>query len=146
MTVPSRHFRAGVVAVVERSDGAILAFERADVPGSWQLPQGGIELGEEALDAVWRELLEETGLGRSDVELVGEHPEWVAYEWPPDVRAGRRGIGQAHRWFTFRPFDETVVPTPDGTEFSAWRWVERRWLIDNVIAFRSTAYARVLEK
>ena len=140
----SRHFRAGVVAVIERADGAVLAFERADVPGSWQLPQGGIEPGEEAADTVWREISEETGLGPVDVALIGEHPDWVAYEWPPDIRAGRNGIGQVQRWFMFRVVDETIVPRPDGSEFCAWQWVDRQWLVDNVIPFRRSAYERVL--
>jgi putative (di)nucleoside polyphosphate hydrolase len=143
--VGTRHFRASVVAVIERSDGAILAFERGDAPGSWQLPQGGIEQGEEALDAVWREVKEETGLGPADLALVGEHAEWVAYEWPPEVRAGRRGIGQVQRWFTFRALDDAVAPHPDGSEFTAWRWVERRWLIDHIVPFRTAAYRKVLD-
>ena len=130
--------------MVERSDGSVLAFERADAPGSWQLPQGGIEVGEEPEDAVWRELKEETGLTASDVELVARHPEWVEYEWPPEVAAGRRGIGQIQRWFTFRVNDDGVQPSPDGSEFVAWRWVEPAWLVRNVVAFRRPAYERVL--
>jgi putative (di)nucleoside polyphosphate hydrolase len=142
--VGTRHFRASVVAVIERTDGAVLAFERADAPGSWQLPQGGIEQGEEAIDAVWREVKEETGLGPADVAVVSEHPEWIAYEWPTEIRAGRRGIGQVQRWFTFRAVDDDVVPQPDGSEFTAWRWVDRRWLVDHVVPFRATAYRKVL--
>ena len=141
----TRHFRASVVAVIERGDGAILAFERADAPDSWQLPQGGIEQGEEAIDAVWREVKEETGLGPADLVSVGEYPEWVAYEWPGEIRAGRRGIGQVQRWFTFRVVDDDVVPRPDGSEFTAWRWVERRWLIDHIVPFRTAAYRKVLD-
>jgi len=133
-----------VVAVVERSDGAILAFERADAPGSWQLPQGGIELGEEPVDTVWRELHEETGLTAEDVELVGEHSDWVPYQWPAEVTAGRKGLGQIHRWFMFRAGDDDIQPAPDGSEFTSWRWVDRRWLIDHVVAFRRPAYERVL--
>ena len=140
----SRHFRAGVVAVVERSDGRILAFERADAPGSWQLPQGGIEVGEEPEDTVWRELKEETGLTASDVELVERYPDWVPYEWPPDVSAGRKGIGQVQRWFTFRVHDDTVEPTPDGSEFTSWKWVEGAWLMRHVVGFRRPAYELVL--
>ncbi|WP_116998473.1 NUDIX domain-containing protein [Desertimonas flava] len=140
----SRHFRAGIVAVVRRSDGAICAFERADAPGSWQLPQGGIEPGEEPTDTAWRELKEETGLTASDVELVAEYGEWVAYVWPERVAAGRKGMGQVQRWFTFRLVDDGVEPTPDGSEFTAWRWVDEAWLIDNVVAFRRPAYERVL--
>jgi putative (di)nucleoside polyphosphate hydrolase len=122
----------------------VLAFERADAPGSWQLPQGGIEQGEEAIDAVWREVKEETGLGPTDVALVDERPEWVAYEWPADLRAGRKGIGQVQRWFTFEVNDEGVQPQPDGSEFTGWRWVDRQWLIDHVVPFRTEAYRRVL--
>lgn len=140
----SRHFRAGVVAVVERADGAILAFERADAPESWQLPQGGIEPGEEPIDAVWRELAEETGLTVDDVMLWGEFPDWVSYEWPAEVTAGRKGLGQIQRWFTFRVHDEAVAPSPDGSEFTNWKWVDPAWLIDHVVRFRSPAYRRVL--
>jgi len=132
------------VAVVERSDGVVLAFERADAPDSWQLPQGGIEPGEEPIDTVWRELKEETGLTVADVTLVDEHPDWVPYEWPSEVTAGRRGIGQVQRWFTFRINDDSIEPAPDGSEFTSWRWVDRNWLIDHVIGFRQPAYRRVL--
>jgi putative (di)nucleoside polyphosphate hydrolase len=142
--VGSRHFRAGVVVVVRRGDGWVLAFERADQPGQWQLPQGGIEDGELPLDAAWRELGEETGLGPAEVELTGEHPEWVVYEWPPEVVAGGRRLGQAQRWFFFRLRDESVEPAPDGREFTAWRWAEPPWLIDQVVGFRRPAYEAVL--
>jgi putative (di)nucleoside polyphosphate hydrolase len=142
--VSSRHFRAGVVAVIERDDGAILVFERADAPGSWQLPQGGIERDEEPSAAVWREVAEETGLGPADLELVGELREWIAYAWPPEVAAGRKSIGQVHKWFRFRPAGADVAPSPDGSEFTAWRWVDRNWLVDHVVGFRRDAYRRGL--
>jgi len=132
------------VAVVERSDGMILGFERADAPGNWQLPQGGIEPGEEAGDAVWRELKEETGLTADVVTLVSEHPDWVPYEWPVEVTAGRKGIGQIQRWFTFRANRDDITPTPDGSEFTNWKWVDRAWLVDHVVGFRQPAYRRVL--
>jgi putative (di)nucleoside polyphosphate hydrolase len=137
------HFRAGVVAVVRRSDGQVLAFERADAPGAWQLPQGGIETGETPEQAAWRELREETGLGRRDVRLVEQPPAWTIYEWPLDMRQSER-IGQAHRWFFFEPLDGDVVPSPDGSEFSAWRWMNATDLIDCVVEFRKGPYAQVL--
>jgi putative (di)nucleoside polyphosphate hydrolase len=142
--MPSMHFRAGVVAVVRNRAGEVMAFERGDIPGQWQLPQGGIEPGEEPIDAAWRELAEETGLGRDDVELIGEHPEWTVYEWPGRVRQNGKRLGQAQRWFTFRPFHEDVEPQPDGDEFVAWRWVDASWLIGQVVDFRRSAYERVL--
>lgn len=140
----SRHFRAGVVAVVRRSDGQVLAFERADVPGNWQLPQGGLEKGEPPIDAAWRELGEETGLGPADVELTGEHGAWLLYEWPPDVVAGGARLGQVHRWFFFAARSDALEPTPDGREFCAWKWVDPGWLAANVVPFRRPAYRAAL--
>lgn len=139
----SRTFRAGVVTVVERSDGQILAFERVDTPGAWQLPQGGIDEGEEPYDAAWRELKEETGLRRKHVELIDELDEWLVYIWPREVATARR-LGQCQRWFRFRLLDDDTEPRPDGREFGAWRWVTREWLIDNVVEFRRPAYRRGL--
>lgn len=140
----SANFRAGVVAVVMNSVGQILVFERSDVPAAWQLPQGGIETGEAPGDAVWRELLEETGLGRADVDLVDEHPEWVVYEYPERIRGDGKRLGQAHRWYTFRVRSDDVVPTPDEIEFVAWKWVSREWLVQHVVEFRRQAYRTVL--
>ncbi len=142
-------FRAGVVAVVTNGRGQVMAFERSDVPGAWQLPQGGIDVGEETEAAAWRELSEETGLGPDQVELIAEHPQWTLYEWPPELRDGgrrhsRNRLGQAQRWFVFRVRDDTVEPTPDGVEFGAWQWVEPRWLIEQVVEFRRPAYEQVL--
>jgi putative (di)nucleoside polyphosphate hydrolase len=139
------HFRAGVVAVVRRPDGQVLAFERNDVPGQWQLPQGGIERGEAPEVAVWRELREETGLERDEVELVREHDEWTIYEWPSAARTSER-IGQAHRWFFFEPLGDAdeLRPMPDGSEFSSWKWMTPGDLIAQVVEFRRRPYARVL--
>jgi len=140
----SSNFRAGAVAVVSNSHGQVLAFERSDVPGAWQLPQGGIDVGESSYDAAWRELGEESGLGPDDVEMIGEHPTWMAYEFPDHVRAEGKRLGQVQRWYFFRALSDDVIPSPDGVEFVAWRWVEREWLVEHVVGFRSDVYRTVL--
>ena len=91
-----------------------------------------------------RELGEETGLGMADVALVGEHPDWTVYEWPIEVARDDARIGQAHRWFFFRPLRDDLAPTPDGEEFSAWQWADPEWLIGQVVEFRQEPYRQVL--
>src|SRR5258706_15754583 len=114
-----QHFRAGVVIVVRHpSDGTVLAFERADATDEWQLPQGGLTLGEEPIEAAWRELQEETALTAAEVAMRAEFPDWVAYEWPPEVmqvhgRDGKRR-GQVQKWFLFDALDAGITPVPDG--------------------------------
>jgi putative (di)nucleoside polyphosphate hydrolase len=147
--MPGQHFRAGVVIVVRHPfDGTVLAFERADSPGAWQLPQGGLHIREEPVEGAWRELLEETGLGPSEVVVGEEYPDWVAYEWPVEVMAehGRDGRrrGQVQRWFFFDALRADVSPVPDGREFVAWRWADPAWLTDHVVGFRQEPYRRVL--
>jgi putative (di)nucleoside polyphosphate hydrolase len=134
-----------VVTVVRRDDGQVLAFERADVPGSWQLPQGGLEKAEVPLDAAWRELKEETGLGPEDVELVGELPDWILYEWPTEVVGDGARLGQVQRWFFFRPRSDDVEPEVDGREFRAWQWAETDWLVNHVVPFRQPGYRRIFQ-
>jgi putative (di)nucleoside polyphosphate hydrolase len=138
------HFRAGVVIVVRGTDDRLLAFERGDVRGQWQLPQGGLEMDETPLEAAWRELGEETGLGPNDVQAVAEFPEWVPYEYPAELRTAKGRIGQTHRWFLFDALRADITPTPDEREFVAWQWVTREWLIESVVDFRRAGYQLVL--
>ncbi len=142
-------FRAGVVIVVRHPDRRqVLAFERSDAAGSWQLPQGGLDEGETPIEGAWRELFEETGLGEAHVVARAEYPDWVAYEWPDDLKrrgaAGVKRLGQIQRWFLFDALAADIEPMPDGSEFVAWRWVDPDWLVDHVIEWRRAAYRKVL--
>ena len=111
---------------------------------AWQMPQGGLDAGEDPEAAARRELYEETGI--RSVELLSELDGWLTYDFPPEILGKRfkNNIGQAQRWFFFEARDDEVEPTPDGDEFDDWKWVKVPWLVDQVVEFRKPSYQRVL--
>jgi len=74
MKRPAKYFRAGTGAVLTDQQGRVLVFERRDVPGAWQFPQGGIEDKEDPIDTVLREIREETGISRKALTLLDRYP------------------------------------------------------------------------
>jgi putative (di)nucleoside polyphosphate hydrolase len=117
------------------------AFEGA--PGGWQLPQGGIDPGEDPRVAVMRELKEEVGTDR--VEILAEHPGWLQYDFPPDLRAemARRYRGQRQRWFAlrFQGQDSDIrLDLDPHPEFDAWRWTPLSELPALAVDFKRLVY------
>jgi len=145
MAKNTQTFRASVGVVVIDSDGMVLAFERADEPGQWQLPQGGLGFDEEPLAAARRELWEETGLGDDEVRLLAEHPEWLVYELPR--YSSKHGRGQAQKWFLFELTMATTIDLQraQSDEFQDWKWTTLEGLRDETIEFRRGVYSRLLE-
>lgn len=143
--LPDNVFRAGVGAVIFNRVGEVLACERSDHPGSWQLPQGGLREGEDPLDAVLREIEEETAIAAPALTLLGHYPEWLAYELEPPRRSGKHGRGQVQLWFYFRLADDVavVVDHAHSREFSAARWVRFDELAATTIPFRQPLYRRL---
>ena len=124
----------------------MLAFERADIPNQWQLPQGGLKQREEPLEAAFREIEEETGIHSSQLELVGDYPEPLAYELPPDARKGKTGRGQVQYWFLFKLKDIAYKFDPsESKEFRMSRWISMRKLLDEVVRFRVPVYRKLAD-
>ena len=136
-------FRANVGIVVCNRAGQVLACERADYRGAWQFPQGGMLASEEPLDAAYRELKEETGIMWDTVKLIGEYPEWLAYELPPDSRSSKKGRGQVQKWFLFL-FLGSAKDIRPGHEFRAWKWMNFSKLAATTASFRRPIYAKLL--
>jgi putative (di)nucleoside polyphosphate hydrolase len=139
------HFRASVGAVVVGTDARVLAVERMDSPGQWQLPQGGIKNGEEPEAAMWRELEEEVGLGAGDVRLVAETRTWLTYELPPAARTrAMLGMGQTQRWYLLTLSSDESRIRVDERELRAWDWMPLRELARLTIPFRRPVYEQLL--
>lgn len=135
-------FRASVGIVLVTKDRRVLAIERADHPGNWQLPQGGIEPGESPEAAARRELLEETGINPDSVDLVRESSQWVAYVLPPADRSPKTGLGQTQKWFLFRARDAAPTPVKQSSdsEVRNFMWKPLADVAANAVPFRRPIY------
>lgn len=120
-------------------------------PQLWQMPQGGIDKGEEPLEAAWRELYEETGI--KTASLLAEAPEWINYDLPSQlIGIGLKGKyrGQTQRWFAFRfegSEDEIAINPPPGghtAEFDAWEWKNMEELPGLIVPFKRDVYLKVV--
>jgi putative (di)nucleoside polyphosphate hydrolase len=127
--------------------------EHVDLTHSWQMPQGGIDPGEEPWPAALRELREETNV--RSVERIGEIAEWLRYDIPRDIvgQAWKgKYRGQTQKWFAMRftgAESEIDVEHPDGAheaEFAAWRWEPMRNVPELVVPFKRAVYERVVKE
>jgi len=148
--------RSAGVTLVNR-DGAVFIGRRKKsreglvVGHEWQMPQGGIDEGEEPYDAALRELFEETNV--SSASLIAEAPQWLSYDLPDNARGRWRGRyrGQTQKWFLLRfegEDSEIDIERPGGgghaPEFDAWRWERLEALPDLVVPFKRRVYEDVV--
>jgi len=152
-------YRACVGVMVLNAAGLVWVGRRiveadTELAGStylWQMPQGGIDDGEDPLTAAKRELYEETGM--RSVELVAEASRWINYDLPQElvgIALKGRYRGQTQKWFAFRfTGDENEIavnPPPGGhkAEFDQWAWKPMRQLPDLIVPFKRSVYEAVV--
>jgi putative (di)nucleoside polyphosphate hydrolase len=139
--------RHGLAFIGRRIDGP----EHVDETHQWQLPQGGVDPGEDTYAAALRELREETNI--SSVEKLGEIDRWLRYDIPPAI-AGQawqgRYRGQTQKWYLLRfvgADGEIDIANPAGghkPEFAAWRWEPLRNVPGLVVPFKRLVYEEVV--
>ena len=146
----SLHFRSGVGIVVLNKDNKVFVAQRIDNQKNfWQMPQGGVDEGENYLTAAYRELEEETSI--KNVELIKEFEGTITYELP-DYLLGiiwkGRYRGQKQKWFLmrFRGEEKEINIKTKNPEFLDWKWIELDQITEVVVDFKLHVYKELKEK
>lgn len=158
MTAPAPGYRPCVGITVINPEGLVWIGCRADSPGEeegrgawWQMPQGGIDSGEDPATAALRELIEETGM--RTVRILGETEGWLRYDLPDHLIGkawGGRYRGQEQKWFAVRFLgDKSEIDiTPAAghkPEFTHWRWAPLSEVGNLIVPFKREVYLQVIE-
>ena len=134
--------------------GRRIAIGNSEYDGSpqlWQMPQGGIDKGEDPLEAAYRELYEETGIRTAT--LIAEAPDWINYDLPAHligIALKGKYRGQTQKWFAFRfegNISEIAINPPPGghtAEFDAWEWKPMADLPELIVPFKRQVYEAVV--
>lgn len=142
-------YRPNVGIILMHADGRVFWARRTQRDG-WQFPQGGMHTDETPLEAMYRELEEETGLLKEHVQVLAETPGWLRYRLPRRfLRRNQRPlcIGQKQVWFLLQlTADERHVQLDrnDRPEFDHWQWVDFWYPLEHVVEFKREVYVRAL--
>jgi putative (di)nucleoside polyphosphate hydrolase len=141
-------YRPCVGIMLLNAEGKVFVGRRLDqtVEG-WQMPQGGIDEGEDARQALFRELREEAGTDKA--EIIAEMDEWITYDLPPHlvgVAFHGRYRGQKQKWFALRFLgeDRDIDLATHHPEFSDWKWVDMEGLLGLIVPFKRDTYRKVI--
>lgn len=136
--------REGKVFVAQRIDSKDI--------GAWQMPQGGIDPGEDVEQAALRELEEETGIGAGLVDVIGRMPQPLRYDLPENLIGklwGGKYRGQEQNWFLgrFKGEDADIdLEAHEPPEFFTWKWVDPEELPDLIVPFKRDVYRAVVKE
>jgi len=145
-----RGYRPCVGLCLMRGDGRVFVGERLDRPGAWQFPQGGIDEGEDVVNAAFRELYEETGIGRDHAQLLRVHPSPLRYDIPEDylkrIEWGHLFKGQEQHWVALRFLGgehNIHLTLHSHPEFARHQWVDLRDVPSLAVPFKRKTYEQV---
>ncbi len=142
-------YRPCVGVMLVNSQDLIFVGERVDTPGAWQMPQGGIDKGEEPRNAALRELEEEIGVSAGDIEIISQTADWVTYDLPPHLLGkawGGKYAGQKQLWFKMRLLADDAVINLDTKhpEFGRWKWSSPGTVLDEIVDFKRSVYQQIV--
>ena len=150
MTFKKLPLRIGVGAIVLNKKNQVFVGKRKDNPiDKWQMPQGGVNTGENLIDAMKRELHEETNI--QNIKILNEIDGWFEYELPKNL-LGKiwkgRYRGQKQKWFVvkFLGNDGEINLQTDKPEFIEWRWLDIENLPNVIVDFKRKVYEQLLPK
>ena len=149
--IDSEGFRANVGIVLVNKKGHLFWARRIG-QDAWQFPQGGMHEGESIYDTLYRELHEEIGLAKDDVEIIAEAQQWYSYEIPKSMLRHYRKplcIGQKQKWFLLRLVvaeQKIRLDQCESPEFDSWCWVSSEYPAKHVVEFKRAVYDQVIDE
>jgi putative (di)nucleoside polyphosphate hydrolase len=144
-------YRPAAGVMLLNREGKVFVGQRIDnTLDAWQMPQGGLDGDEDPLDGAYRELEEETGIGREHVEVIARAPKPLYYDLPPELIGKvwkEPWRGQRQIWFLarFTGEDSDVNIKTADPEFRDWKWAEPRDLPGMIVPFKEQLYRDVLK-
>ena len=149
-TQPDHLYRSGVGIVVINTDKKIFVGKRIDNHSdAWQMPQGGLDAGEDEDHAMWRELAEETGI--KNIKVLAKSSQYFYYNLPYKLQKkfwGGKFLGQKQRWYLveFLGDDKDININTEAAEFSEWKWIDKKEILDVIVSFKKELYSDVINE
>lgn len=144
-------YRPCVGIALFNDKGQVFVGERIDTLGAWQMPQGGIDEGEELEPAAFRELQEEIGTDKAEIIKIAN--ETIRYDFPPEVAKRlweqweNKYIGQEQTWIAMRFTGEDSdinLNSHEPPEFSDWQWIDLDKTLDVIVPFKRDVYEKII--
>lgn len=144
-------YRPCVGIMLLNKGGLIFTAERLDMPGAWQMPQGGVDDGEDIKTAALRELEEETSVPASHVKILKQTKDWITYDLPNELIGklwGGKYRGQKQYWFLMQltSSDDAIDIKTEIPEFGRWKWSTPKEVAAEIVPFKQALYRQILSE